>query len=621
MSKEKKNKIIQIIVSIILFIAAIVIDDVFNLPLFWRIVVFLFPYIACSYDIYMEAFEGLLEGEIFDEHFLMCIATIGALCIGFFPGAEPELLEAVFVMLFFQFGELFEIIASDDSEKSINALLEIRADTANLETDNGEIKKIEAEKVRVFDIIVVNPGERIPLDGEIIEGNSSLNTSALTGESLPKDVNVGDYIMSGCINISGMIKVKVMKRYEESTASKIIEMVENSNENKAKMDKFITKFARVYTPLVILFAFLIAIIPPIFTHEYVSWIMRSLSFLIVSCPCALVISVPLSYFGGIGSASKKGILIKGANYLDLLSRVSLVAFDKTGTLTYGSFEVEAVHPNDYNEKELLHLAAHAENYSNHPIANSLKRAYDKYKKLDDKCKIKDISEISGMGIKAKVNSDTIYIGNKKLMDSIGIEAKDCHKVGTVIHVATDKKYLGHIIISDKIRDDAKDTIKYLTDCGIDVVLLTGDNEDIAKYVSGELGIKEYYYDLMPKDKVKIINKLSKKKKVAFVGDGINDAPVLSRSDLGISMGGLGSDAAIEASNIVLMDDKLAKIKTAIDISRKTDVIVKENISFVLLIKFLVLFFALLGHAPMWLAIFADVGVTILAVLNSLRTLK
>ena len=621
MSKEKKNKIIQIIVSIILFIAAIVIDDVFNLPLFGRIVVFLFPYIACSYDIYIEAFEGLLEGEIFDEHFLMCIATIGALCIGFFPGAEPELLEAVFVMLFFQFGELFEIIASDDSEKSINALLEIRADTANLETDNGEIKKIEAEKVRVFDIIVVNPGERIPLDGEIIEGNSSLNTSALTGESLPKDVNVGDYIMSGCINISGMIKVKVMKKYEESTASKIIEMVENSNENKAKMDKFITKFARVYTPLVILFAFLIAIIPPIFTHEYVSWIMRSLSFLIVSCPCALVISVPLSYFGGIGSASKKGILITGANYLDLLSRVSLVAFDKTGTLTYGSFEVEAVHPNDYNEKELLHLAAHAENYSNHPIANSLKRAYDKYKKLDDKCKIKDISEISGMGIKAKVNSDTIYIGNKKLMDSIGIEAKDCHKVGTVIHVATDKKYLGHIIISDKIRDDAKDTIKYLTDCGIDVVLLTGDNEDIAKYVSGELGIKEYYYDLMPKDKVKIINKLSKKKKVAFVGDGINDAPVLSRSDLGISMGGLGSDAAIEASNIVLMDDKLAKIKTAIDISRKTDVIVKENISFVLLIKFLVLFFALLGHAPMWLAIFADVGVTILAVLNSLRTLK
>ena len=398
MQKEKRNKIIQIIIATVFFLLAIIIDNCCNLSLTVRIILFLVPYICASYDIYIEAFEGILEGEIFDEHFLMCIATIGALCIGFFPDTDPELMEAVFVMLFFQFGELFEIIAEEDSEKSINHLLEIRPDYANLELDNGDIKKVDPTDVRVFDTIIINPGEKVPMDGEILEGKSSLNASILTGESKPISVDTGDYIMSGCINISGMLKVKVMKKFEESTASKIIDMVENSNEMKAKADKFITKFARVYTPLIVLFALLVALVPPLFTHEYVSWIKRSLTFLIISCPCALVISVPLSYFCGVGRASKNGILIKGASFLELLSKVKTIAFDKTGTLTMGSFDVVAVHPNDYNEKELLHLAAHAENYSNHPIAKSLKTAYDKYDNLNDKCKIKEVEELSGLGI-------------------------------------------------------------------------------------------------------------------------------------------------------------------------------------------------------------------------------
>ena len=625
MSKEKKNKIIQIIISVILFLVALILDTTFKFSFIIRVIIYLFPYCVSSYDVYLEAFESIKEGEIFDEHFLMCIATIGAVCIGLFPNTEPQLVEAVFVMLFFQFGELFEIIAEDDSEKSINKLLEFRPDYAYLEDEKGKVKKVDANKVRLFDTIVIKPGEKVPMDGEIVEGKSSLNTIFLTGESIPKDVSVGDYIMSGCININGLLKVKVMKKFEDSAASKIIDMVENSNDNKAKTDKFITKFSRVYTPLVVLIAFLIAIIPPIFTGEYVSWIKRSLSFLIISCPCALVISVPLSYFGGIGSAAKKGILVKGASYLESLSKVKTIAFDKTGTLTEGSFEVVAVHPNEYNEKELLHLAAHVENHSNHPIAKSLKEAYDKYDSLDDKCKIKDISELPGLGIKANVNKDIIYVGNKKLMDSLNIKFKECHKVGTIVHVSTDKKYLGHIIISDKIKNNSKETINFLKDEGISVVMLTGDNKEVATYVANELEIENYHYNLMPRDKVNIINKLIKKNgpfsKVAFIGDGINDAPVLSRSDLGISMGGLGSDAAIEASNIVFMDDDIVKIKDAINISRKTDLIVKENITFILLVKFLTLIFALFGYAPMWLAIFADVGVTIISILNSLRALK
>ena len=436
--------------------------------------------------------------------------------------------------------------------------MEIRPDYANCELEDGTVKKVHPNSVRLFDTIVIYPFEKVPMDGEIIDGSSSLNTSFLTGESLPRSVSVGDYIISGCVNNNGILKVKVMKLFEESTASKVIEMVENSNELKTSTDKFITRFAKVYTPFVVLLALLIALVPPIFTLDYVTWIKRSLSFLVVSCPCALVISVPLSYFGGVGCASKKGILVKGAKYLEDLSKVSYIAFDKTGTLTEGTFEVICVHPNEYNEKELLHLAAHVENHSNHPIAVSLKKAYDSYSDLNDQCKIKDVEELPGLGIKAKVNRDIIYVGNQKLMDSINIKTKECDKVGSIVHVAKEDKYLGHIIISDKIRDNSKKTIDTLSDIGINSVMLSGDSKEVCDYVAKELNIHEYYYELMPRDKVKVINKIKKKLKpncrVAFVGDGINDAPVLSRSDLGISMGGLGSDVAVEASNIVLMND-------------------------------------------------------------------
>lgn len=625
MSKEKRNKLIQLFVATVSFIIAVVIDLNFNLSMFVRALIFLLPYVVSAYDVYIEAFMSIKEGNVFDEHFLICVATIGALCIGFLPNSEPQFVEAVFVVLFFQVGELFELIAEEDSEKSINALLQIRPDYANLELDDKKVKKVNPEKVRLFDIIVVNPGEKIPMDGEIIEGKSSLNTVALTGESIPKSVGVSDYVMSGCVNLNGRLRIKVMKLFEESTASKIIDMVENSTDKKASTDKFINKFARVYTPVVVLLALLIFLVPPLFLGDYASWLKRSLTFLIVSCPCALVISVPLSYFGGVGCASKKGILIKGAYYLEQLSKVCTIAFDKTGTLTKGTFEVVAIHPEEYNEKELLHLAAHVEKYSNHPIANSLKEAYDKYDNLNDSCKIKDIEEIAGLGIKAKVNNDIIYVGSKKLMDSIKIKTKECKHYETVVHIAKEKKYLGHIVISDRVKDNSKTTIEKLKERGIKVVMLTGDSKEIADNTAKELNIDEYYCELMPKDKVKKLNDLMKKSslncKVAFVGDGINDAPVLSRSDLGISMGGLGSDAAIESSNIVIMDDNISKILSAIEISKKTQTIASENISFTLLVKICVLIFALFGYAPMFLAIFADVGVTIIAILNSLRTLK
>ena len=627
MSKEKKHKIIQMIISLSLFFIVFIIDKSFSLSFILRLILYIIPYLVASYDIYLEAFEGIKEGEIFDECFLMCLATIGAFCIGFFPGSEPQFLEANFVMIFFQVGELFEIIAEDNGEKSINALLSIRPDYANLELDNGKVKKVDPDTIKLLDVIVINPGEKIPVDGEIIDGRSSLNTAALTGESIPQNVEVGDYIMSGCINLTGVLKVRVMKLFKESTASKIIDMVVDSNENKAGADKFITRFARVYTPLVILCAVFVALIPSLFTQEYALWFERSLNFLIVSCPCALIISVPLSYFGGICAASRKGILIKGAKYLEDISKTSVVAFDKTGTLTHGSFDVVAIHPDEFNEKELLHLAAHAENFSLHPIANSLKRAYDEYDNLDDSCVIKNVEELAGLGIKAEVNDDVIYVGNKKLMDEIKVKMKECDDdlSSTIIHVSKKNKYLGHIIISDKIRDDSKETIKWLKDNNIDSVMLTGDSKKVADYYAKELEIKEYYSDLMPKDKVKIIDKIKKRLhincKVAFVGDGINDAPVLSRSDLGIAMGGLGSDAAIEASNVVLMNDDIKKIVDAIDISKKTQTIVIENITFTLLIKLLILIFTCLGYTSMILAVFADVGVLLLAIINSLRMLK
>lgn len=618
---EKTKKMLQIFISIILFIIAVLIDKTCKLSFWFRFVLYIIPYLVSGYDIIIEAFEGLINKEVFDESLLMCIATFGALMIGFLPNAEPEFIEAICVMILFQIGELFELIAEDDSEKSIDALLELKADFANLELENGKIKKVKSETLRLFDTIVIKKGEKVPVDGEIIEGETSLNTSFLTGESMPQDVKVGDNIMSGCINLGSVIKLKVMQTYENSTTSKIIEMIENSNESKSDADKFITKFARVYTPLVVLFALIIAMVPPIFDNDYVAWINRALNFLIVSCPCALVISVPLSYFGGIGAASKKGILIKGASYLEQLSKIKTIAFDKTGTLTKGSFEVVAVHPNDLNEKELLHLVMHVETYSTHPIALSLKEAYDKYSNKKDKCKVKNIEEISSLGMKAEVNGELIYVGKEQLMKDIGVQYKKCDRVGTIIYVASKSVYYGHIVISDMLKDNSKDTINELNQKGIKTVMLTGDNEASAKYVASELNITKYYCNLMPKDKVKIVKRLGNNTKIAFVGDGVNDAPVLTRSDLGISMGGIGSDIAVEASNIVLMNDNIYRIVDAINISKTVERIVKENILFALLVKFLVMILTLIGLAPMILAIFADVGVTVLAILNSLRTLK
>ncbi len=624
MIEEKRKKTIQIIISIALLIIAFILDNIINLNIIYKTIIYLIPYFVCSFDVYKEAFEDIKSGEIFDESFLMCIATIGAIIIGFLPNSEPELIEAVFVMLFFQIGEFFEIIAEEDSESSINKLLEIRPDYANLKNDNGEILKVDPKKVRILDTIVVNPGEKIPMDGNIINGESTINTSALTGESIPRNVYEGDYVMSGCINLTGQIEIKVMKTFDDSTASKIIDMVENSNENKANADKFITKFSKTYTPMVLFLALLVFLIPPLFDSNYVVWLKRSLTFLVVSCPCALVISVPLSFFGAIGCAAKKGILIKGANYLEMLSKVGIIAFDKTGTLTKGTFEVVAVHPKKYNEKEILHLAAHVENYSSHPIAKSLKSAYDNYANLDDKCKIKNIEETPGLGMKAKVNNELIYVGSEKYMNKLSIPIEQCKSSGTIIHVASEKEYYGHIVISDKLRDNSKKVIDELKERKIKTILLSGDTKEITEKVAKELKIDEYHYSLMPKDKVKIVNEISKKygnEKVTFVGDGINDVPILSRSDVGIALGGLGSDAAIESANIVLMDDNLLKIKEAIQISKKTVIIVKENIIFTLLVKFIVLFLAFLGYSPMILAVFADVGVTILAILNSLRTLR
>lgn len=618
---EKTKKMLQIFISIILFIIAVLIDKTCELSFWFRFVLYIIPYLVSGYDIIIEAFEGLINKEVFDESLLMCIATFGALMIGFLPNAEPEFIEAICVMILFQIGELFELIAEDDSEKSIDALLELKADFANLELENGKIKKVKSETLRLFDTIVIKKGEKVPVDGEIIEGETSLNTSFLTGESMPQDVKVGDNIMSGCINLGSVIKLKVMQTYENSTTSKIIEMIENSNESKSNADKFITKFARVYTPLVVLFALIIAMVPPIFDNDYVAWINRALNFLIVSCPCALVISVPLSYFGGIGAASKKGILIKGASYLEQLSKIKTIAFDKTGTLTKGSFEVVAVHPNDLNEKELLHLVMHVETYSTHPIALSLKEAYDKYSNEKDKCKVKNIEEISSLGMKAEVNGELIYVGKEQLMKDIGVQYKKCDRVGTIIYVASKSVYYGHIVISDMLKDNSKETINELNQKGIKTVMLTGDNEASAKYVASELNITKYYCNLMPKDKVKIVKRLGNNTKIAFVGDGVNDAPVLTRSDLGISMGGIGSDIAVEASNIVLMNDNIYRIVDAINISKTVERIVKENILFALLVKFLVMILTLIGLAPMILAIFADVGVTVLAILNSLRTLK
>jgi Cd2+/Zn2+-exporting ATPase len=620
------KKLIRIIVSAILLAGAYIIECTQALPVWQLLLIYLIPYLLISYDILTEAWEGIIEKNPFNEDFLMCIATIGALAIGFLPDMDTEFTEAVFVMLFFQVGELFEDYAEDRSRDSISQLMDIRPDTAHV-LRNGEMTTVTPEEVAVGETVIVKPGEKIPLDGRITEGVSCLNTVALTGESLPRDVNTGDEVISGCINISGLIHIQTTKSFGDSTASKIISLVENASENKSKSESFIARFAKVYTPIVVFAAIFLAFLPPLFYSSYAAafpvWLNRALTFLVVSCPCALVISVPLTFFGGIGGASRQGILIKGGNYMDTLAHLGTVVFDKTGTLTRGKFQVDAVHPQDINETQLLHLAAHVERYSTHPIAASLRDAYPQEK---DGCTVEKVEEISGQGIRALINGKTVCVGNSKMMDAIGVEWHACHKIGTIIHVAVEGVYAGHIVIADQVKDDSSAAIQQLKAAGVDkTVMLTGDREEVAQDVAARLGLDEYYAELLPADKVQHVEKLIQEKTVgkylAFVGDGINDAPVLARADVGVAMGALGSDAAIEAADVVLMDDEPSKLALAIRIARKTIIIAKENTYFAIAIKVAVLILATFGLASMALAVFADVGVMILAVLNAMRALK
>ena len=593
------------------------------------LLIYLIPYLLIGFDTLKEAVEGLAHGEAFNEHFLMSVATIGALCIGFLPGAETQFPEAVFVMLFFQIGELFEAYAEGKSRDSIAHLMDIRPDMANVER-NGQLESVNPEKVEVGETIVIKPGEKVPLDGVILEGATALNTIALTGESLPREVAEGDEVVSGCVNLSGLIKVRTTKSFGESTVSKIINLVENATESKSRSETFITRFARVYTPVVVFAALALALLPPLFsgdfTGTFATWLYRALMFLVVSCPCALVISVPLTFFGGIGGASRKGILVKGANYMDVLAKVETVVFDKTGTLTCGQFAVTAVHPEKCDERHLLHLAAHVEHYSTHPIGAALRDAFPD--EATDGCKLSEVEEIAGRGIKAKVEDWTVCVGNTKMMETIGAKWHDCDHVGTIIHVAIDGEYAGHIVINDKVKDDSAEAIRILKSLGVSrTVMLTGDREEVGKDVAEKLGIDEYHAELLPADKVAYVDELlnlqrsTPSNKLAFVGDGINDAPVLARADVGIAMGGLGSDAAIEAADVVLMDDKPSKIALAIRIARRTLRIAKQNVWFAIGVKVAVLVLAAFGIATLWMAVFADVGVTVLAVLNAMRALK
>ena len=615
-----REGIIRIAVSAVLLIAAIIIEKTLPLKTWQLLLVFLVPYLVAGWDTLKEAIEGLAHGEALDEHFLMTVATAGALGIGFLPGAGPQFAEAVFVMLFYQVGELFEGIAEGNSRRSISHLLSIRPDTANL-LKGGEVSTVSPDTLAVGDIIVIRPGEKVPVDGVVTEGSSSLDTKALTGESLPRGIDAGDEIRSGCINLSGVLKVRVTKPFGESTASKILELVEHAAENKSRSENFIARFARVYTPIVVGAAVLLAVVPTLLGGQFSTWLYRALLFLVVSCPCALVISVPLAFFGGIGGASKRGILFKGSNYMEALSRVGTVVFDKTGTLTKGVFEVTAVHPELIEEKELLHLAAHVERYSTHPIATSLKAAYPDE---DDDCRVEDVKEIAGKGVSACVNGRTVLVGNQALMESVGAAWHPCHKKGTIVHVAIDGEYAGHIIVSDVVKEDASAAVAALREAGVaKTVMLTGDQAEVGAAVANELGIDECYAGLLPDGKVtklqEILDNRPAGRPVAFVGDGINDAPVLALADVGIAMGGLGSDAAIEASDVVLMDDNPGKIATAIGLARRTRRIAQENTWFAIGVKLAVLLLAAIGLATMWMAVFADVGVTVLSVLNALRT--
>ena len=605
---------IKIIIALILFFIALIVD--FG-NIWINNILYILAYAMVGIEIVIKAFKNIIKGKVFDENFLMAVATIGAFAIG-------ELPEAVAVMLFYQVGELFQSYAVSKSRKSISNLMDIRPDFANVER-NKDVEKVKPENVKIGEIIIIKPGEKVPLDGIVVEGNSSLDTKALTGESLPKDVKVNEEVLSGFINLNGVIKVKVTKEYGESTVSKILDLVENASNKKSKSENFITKFAKYYTPIVVITALILAIVPPLIIKDAVlsDWIYRALSFLVVSCPCALVISIPLSFFGGIGGASKMGVLIKGSNYLEALSNTEIVVFDKTGTLTKGVFEVQKVAPEGISKEELLEVTAYSEHYSNHPIAISIKNAYGR--EIDEE-KIINTNEIPGFGIMAKIEDKEILVGNEKLMNENKISFSKCDSIGTILYVAIDKKYAGYIVIADKIKDDSKDTIKLLKKNNIkQTVMLTGDRKKVGEEVAKELGIDKVYTDLLPDGKVKKVEELltsrAQKGKLIFVGDGINDAPVLAISDIGVAMGGLGSDAAIEAADVVIMTDEPSKLVNAIKLSKRTMRIVKENIIFAIFVKVLVLVLSALGVATMWEAVFADVGVSIIAIINALRALR
>ena len=622
----ERKKIIQLIASAVLLAAAMTIEHTLSLPMWQLLLIYLPAYLLAGYETLAEAWEGIIERDPFNEDLLMSVATLGALFIGFLPGGEPEMAEAVFVMLFFQVGELFEDYAEGQSRRSISALMSLRPDEAHVERA-GQLLTVVPTDVAVGELMVVQPGEKVALDGVVVEGSSTLNTVALTGESMPRSVAMGDAIFSGCINREGLLRVKVTKPFGESTVSKIIALVERAAANKSKRETFIARFAKIYTPIVVYLALALAVLPPLLSGDFAGsfplWLNRALTFLVVSCPCALVLSIPLTFFGGIGGASRQGILIKGGNYIDALAKAATVVFDKTGTLTRGVFSVTAVHPADLSEHELLHLAAHVERFSTHPIAQSLREAFGNEA---DGCTVDQTEEVAGQGIRARVNGKLVCVGNTKLMDSVGAHWRACHLTGTIIHVAVEGVYMGHIVIADELKPDAAATIAQLKAMGVQqTVMLTGDRHDVGQQVAHELHIDQVAAELMPADKVAHVEQLMCQKRAGssllFVGDGINDAPVLARADVGIAMGGLGSDAAIEAADVVLMDDKPSKVVRAISLARQIIAIAHQNAIFAIGVKVAVLVLATFGWASMWMAVFADVGVTCLAVLNAMRTLR
>ena len=614
MNKKQKKNLIRIIAAAVLMIVLNFIPVEGAAKFF----LYMLPYLIVGYDILLKAAHGIKNLRAFDESFLMAVATLGAIALGLY--SDGDYTEAVAVMLFYQIGEWFQSYAIDKSRKNISDLMDIRPDYANIESA-GKIEQVDPDEVEIGTAIIVQPGEKIPIDGVIIEGVSTLNTSALTGESLPRNVSVGDEVISGCVNLNGVLKIRTTKNFEDSTASKILDLVENASSRKSKSENFITKFARIYTPAVVVCAVLLAVIPALATGDFATWIYRALIFLVISCPCALVISIPLTFFAGLGGASREGVLIKGSNFLETLSKIQTVVMDKTGTLTRGVFDVDAVHADKITPEQLLHYTAHIERYSTHPIAATLRKAYPHE---DDDCKVEQVEELAGLGIKAVVNGQVMHAGNEKLMDKIGAAWHPCHRVGTIIHVAINGEYAGHVIVADMLKPNSKKAVEKLFEVGVKrIVMLTGDIKKVAERISTELGLKEFYSELLPAQKVEHLEKILAEKnsgKVAFVGDGINDAPVLARADIGIAMGAMGSDAAIEAADVVLMDDDPLKISKAIELAKKCLLIVKENIYFAIGVKFLCLALGAIGLANMWFAIFADVGVMVLAVLNALRVL-